>query len=100
MNQAKVIWTDEAILDLELIYDFIALKSEKAAQKLVESLLLRTRQLEDFPTSGPAETELSIAQKYRYLVESHFKIIYSIRNQSVFIETVIDTRQNPLKNKL
>ncbi|HET8861471.1 type II toxin-antitoxin system RelE/ParE family toxin [Marivirga sp.] len=100
MKRIRVIWTDEAIFDLELVYDFLVLKSTKAAEKLVDSILLRTRQLEDFPSSGPTETELSTDQEYRYLVESHFKIIYSIRSNSVFIETVLDTRQNPLVNKL
>jgi plasmid stabilization system protein ParE len=95
MNRSKVIWTDEAIFDLELVYDFLALKSIKAASKLANSILLRTRQLEEFPSSGSIETDLSSNQEYRYLVESHFKIIYSIRNESVFIESVIDTRQNP-----
>lgn len=82
MSQAKVIWTDEAIFDLELIYDFIALKSIRAAKKTVDSLLLRTRQLENFPTSGPVEMELLNSCEYRYLIQSHFKLIYSVRSRN------------------
>jgi len=98
MKSIKVIWTDEAVFDLELVYDFLALKSVNAAEKLVESILMRTRQLENFPNSGAIETKLSLNKEYRYLVEGHFKIIYSQGEKSVAIEAVIDTRKNPLKN--
>lgn len=53
MKQIRIIWTDEAIFDLELVFDFLALKSVNAAEKLIEAILSRTRQLENFPSSGP-----------------------------------------------
>jgi plasmid stabilization system protein ParE len=52
MKVAQVIWSNEALNDLEIIYDFLAEKSPQAAQRIVESILSRTSQLESFPESG------------------------------------------------
>jgi plasmid stabilization system protein ParE len=42
--KAQVIWTDEAVNDLETIYDFLAENSQLAAQRIVESILNRVKQ--------------------------------------------------------
>ena len=80
MKKVQVIWTDESLNDLEVIYDFIAEQSSKSAKKVIQSILSRTRQLEAFPQSGSPqqETDLKIKREYRYLVEGNYKIIYSL----------------------
>lgn len=95
MKQAQVIWSDEALKDLESIYEFLEQKSQPAAQQLIENILGRSRQLETFPESGASQ--VSALKNYRYLVESHYKIMYSyqIENHTVFILTIFDTRRNP-----
>ncbi len=99
MKKSKVIWSNEALTDLEGIYDFLAEKSQPAAQRIVESLLARTKQLETFPESGTKQETLSSKLKqYRYLVEGNYKIIYSYPQAgSVNIEIVYDTRYDPDK---
>ncbi len=52
MKKAHVIWSGEALIDLEVIYDFLAEKSQQAAQRSIESLLGKTKQMEAFPESG------------------------------------------------
>lgn len=98
MKTAQVIWSNEALDDLETIYDFIAVKSQPSARLITESILARIKQLEGFPESGakqeiPKQTE----RDYRYLVEGNHKIIYSYSRdkQTVFIEIIFDTRQDP-----
>ena len=79
MKKARVIWTDESLGDLETIHDFLAEKSLKAAKKAVQSILQRTRQLEAFPESGsPQEIENTASRPLRYLIEGHYKIVYSL----------------------
>lgn len=100
MKKTQVIWSREALIDLENIYDFLAEKSPHAAKQTIENILARTRQLETFPDSGSIQKTLKTKHKaYRYLVEGNYKIIYSYRSKvlTVYIETIFDTRQDPGK---
>lgn len=99
MKKAQVIWSDEAINDLETIYDFLAEKSQPSAQRVVESVLFRSKQLESFPESGAIQELVKPNTKvYRYLVEGNYKIIYNyqVENQTVYISTIFDTRHDPM----
>lgn len=103
MKQIQVIWSSEALVDLEVIYDFLAEKSQPAAQRTIENLLARTQQLEAFPESGARqETVKNKHKEYRYLTEGNYKMIYSHQseNQVVYIEIIFDTRYNPDKLKV
>jgi toxin ParE1/3/4 len=103
VKRVQVIWSDEALVDLEVIYDFLADKSQPAAQGIIESLLKRAKQLETFPESGAKQESIKSKHKeYRYLVEGNYKIIYSYQSerQSVYIKIVFDTRYNPDKLKV
>ncbi|MFY7909793.1 MAG: type II toxin-antitoxin system RelE/ParE family toxin [Emticicia sp.] len=96
MPKHSVIWTNEAFDDLLLIEDFIGFNK---AQKTIDKIIARVRQLEDFPLSGriqPTQTK----QEYRFLVEGNYKIIYSYRTGKVYINTIFDTRQDPDKLKV
>ncbi len=96
MKKTQVIWTDESLLDLEIIYDFLADKSDKVAKKVVQSILTRTRQLETFPESGKQQSfNKKVKRPYRYLVDGHYKIFYSQDEKALYIEAIIDTRQDP-----
>jgi toxin ParE1/3/4 len=100
VTKAKVIWTEQAIADLEVVYDFLAEKSPAGAQQVVESILKRTAQLETFPDSGIVVQRLSTSDKlYRMLVEGNYKIIYRFHNETmaVFIEIIFDARMDPEK---
>jgi toxin ParE1/3/4 len=101
VKRTQVIWTDESISDLEAIFEFIALTSPESAELTALNILNRTGQLETFPQTGtPFKPTTTNNREYRYLIESHYKIIYSLDNDSLFIETVIDTRQNPDKTRI
>jgi plasmid stabilization system protein ParE len=99
VKRINVIWSNEALTDMEIIYDFLAEKSQLAAQRIIENLLARTIQLEAFPESGAIDERLSRKGKsYRYLVEGNYKIIYRYQEgQAVFVEIVYDTRYDPDK---
>jgi plasmid stabilization system protein ParE len=99
VKKARVIWSDEALTDLEAIYDFIAENSQPAAQQIVEGILSRSRQLESFPESGARHQAITSGNVYHYLVEGNYKIIYSYQPESltVHIAVVFDTRHDPEK---
>jgi toxin ParE1/3/4 len=52
VKKAQVIWLSQALDDLEIIYDFIEEQSPLAAQRVITTIVSRTRQLETFPESG------------------------------------------------
>jgi plasmid stabilization system protein ParE len=96
MFEFSTIWTNEAFEDLLQIEDFLG--TDKAS-KVIDKIIDRTRQLQDFPLSGkiqPTQTK----QEYRFLVEGNYKIIYSFRSNKVYINTIFDTRQDPEKLKV
>ena len=98
-----MIWSDEALNDLETIYDFLVEKSQPAAQGTIERILSRSKQLETFPESGARQEAVKATVKeYRYLVEGNYKLIYSYQpeSQTVHIEIIFDTRYNPEKLKV
>lgn len=64
MLKYSIIWTNEAFDDLLLIEDYLGLEK---AQKVIDKIIARVRQLENFPLSGkvqPTQTK----QEYRFLV--------------------------------
>lgn len=89
--------------DLETIFDFIAEKSPLAAPKIIEKIINRAKQLESFPESGAIEIATKHKQMAsRYLVEGNYKIIYDfhLRELSIFILTVFDSRFDPEKMRI
>ena len=96
-----VYWTDFAIEQLEIIFDFYNTEANlNVAQKIVNSIIDKTIILEKQPTVGQHEELLKKRKnQYRYLIEENYKIIYWIENDFVKIATVFDCRQNPTKLK-
>ncbi len=100
MKKAQVIWTTEAIGDLEIIFDFLSINSTVAAQRICENILGRAKQIETFPDSGSLHRSLKNSNKnYRYLVEGNYKIIYSyqVNPEAAYIHAVFDARLDPEK---
>ena len=100
MKRVQVIWSDEALIDLETIYDFIAENAQPSAQRMVERILSRSKQLELFPESGAKEKTIGSSKKdYRYLVEDNYKIVFSYQteSQTVHIAMIFDSRYDPQK---
>ena len=101
MKVTEVIWTTEALKDLDSIYDFISEGSIAAAGKIITAILERGDQLEKHPESGQKQETLREVNHnpYRYLIEGNYKIIYNYRGSVIYIITVFDTRQDPTKLK-
>ena len=100
MADHKVIWSVRSLRDLDKAHDLLSEDSLPSANRTVETVLERVDQLEQFSKSGPVEPSLAHRKKeHRYLVCGHYKIIYRIEKQKVFIIRVFDTRQNPKKLK-
>jgi len=99
----KLFWTDNALNQLEDIFDYYKLATSlSTARKIVTSLVDKTVLLETTPRIGPREELLKDRKKkYRYLVEGNYKIIYWIEDtkKQINIAAIFDCRQNPTKMK-
>jgi plasmid stabilization system protein ParE len=88
-----VYWTPGARLRLQEIQQYIRDQhAGKAAEKMVATLLKRTRQLEAIPLSGhkiPGYPE----DELRELLENPYRIIYRVKAQKIEILTVMHYRQ-------
>jgi plasmid stabilization system protein ParE len=102
VKQAQVIWSESALASFKTVLELIDQKSPTAATRISEQIIARAIQLETFPESGAVQQTKSNFRQYRYLVEGHYKIIYSYRIEErvVYIEKIFDTRSDPSKLKM
>ncbi len=97
----KLIYTEQAFIGLEEALNFIALKVTQ--EKLLE---IRNRILDKAdtlllqPNQGQSEPYLEhLNLGYRRLIEGHYKIIYRVIEEIIYITDIFDSRQDPDKMK-
>lgn len=96
-----VYWTDFAKTELKNIFDYH--KEEvglKIAKQISKEIVKSTSALSSFPKGGEMEELLKgKKQEFRYIVSTHYKIIYwhNKTESRIEIVDVFDTRQNPVK---
>jgi plasmid stabilization system protein ParE len=97
--EIKIIWSLKAKYQLHTIFDYYqANASTTVAESLVSKILSRTRNLSTFPLIGKCEELLlDHPNKFRYVVEGNYKILYWLNENEIIIATVFDCRQNPKK---
>ncbi|HKI01549.1 MAG TPA: type II toxin-antitoxin system RelE/ParE family toxin [Thermoanaerobaculia bacterium] len=88
----KVLWTENAISHLIAIYEYIARDSSFYAQRMVDRLTKRSRQLSDFPNSGRMVPEYSVAD-IREVVEKPYRLIYRVYPDRIEILAAIHGAQ-------
>ena len=98
----KTRWLESAERDIDLIYDFYALdKSIKVADKIYNEIVDASYSLIDFPLMAPIELELTNERKRQFrslLVRKHYKIVYFIEGDFIYIAAVWDCRTEPKTN--
>ena len=94
-----IIWRPEASKALWEIYDFYADKEEKAARKILTTIVNAIDKLSAFPEMAAVEQELANEPEvYRSLVaHKFFKVVYVVDRErgEVVIVGIWDCRQNP-----
>ena len=97
----NLIYTEQALNSLEQALEFIA--PEVTQKKLLEirnRILDRADTLLLQPNQGPKEPYLEhLNLDYRRIIESHYKIIYRVVGETIYITDVFDSRQDPDKMK-
>ena len=93
----KLFWLKTAEEDLDMLFRFYERNySLTRAKKMYNSIFDRVDSLVSFPELGFVEQELSSAEeKFRALIVlQYFKLIYIIRDDSIYIVTLWDCRQD------
>ena len=85
---ARVIWSPQALDDIEAIRQFIARDAPQTAQRFVQRIFETVERLYRFPLSGAMVPELG-NETFREIRLKKYRIIYRVSNpQSVEIVTV------------
>jgi len=97
----KVIITAGAMNSLERAVEFYEFKlTPDKLDSLFMEVLKRIESLGSTALHGQIEPSLSSEGKgHRRLVEGHFKIIYRLEGDMVYVTDIFDSRQNPHKMK-
>ncbi len=96
MKNHKIIWMNSAIIDLNIIADYIVLDSSKIAIKTTQKIKSATANLKKFPNHGKIVSELKKYGVYDFyeIVISPWRIIYKTSKTDIFIFAIIDSRRD------
>lgn len=92
----EVVWSQVAEDDLRNIIEYIAEDSPVNASNIFEKIRQKASSLHILPERGRIVQELrdhGILQ-YRELIISPWRIIYRISGESVYVLSILDSRQN------
>jgi plasmid stabilization system protein ParE len=89
-----VIWTARARADLKAIHDYIAKDSPQSAKRVVREMHRKAAGLAETPHLGRVVPELEDPD-IREIPAYSWRLIYQLREQRVFVLTVIHKRRQP-----
>jgi plasmid stabilization system protein ParE len=97
----KLFYTEQALKSLKECLDFLT--DEVPVEKILDirdKILAKTGKLLTNPRMGQKEEYLEhLGQSHRRVIESHYKIIYRIEGELIYITDIFDSRQDPAKMK-
>ena len=83
----RLIWSPQAVEDVEAIRSYVARDSEQYANLLVERIVAAVDRLAAFPRSGRVVPEVG-DQSLREVVYGTYRIVYRLKPEVVEIVTV------------
>ena len=89
---ARLIWTEPALVDLEIIAEYIALDKPSAAKQYVQRVFQAVERLEVFPKSGSVPKEISHLP-YRQIIVPPCRIFYRQKGEDILIILVLRSEQ-------
>ena len=84
----KVLWTHTALGHLTDIYEYVARDSRRYAQRMVDRITARSKQIASFPESAPVVGEYA-DPTVREVLEGPYRLIYRIGQEAVVVLAVI-----------
>jgi len=97
MTKLRILYTQDAVDDLDSIFDYISQDKRTAAVNLLEKIENSILKLADNPRMGtvlPTNDMSLVEPGYRRIVVQPYLIFYRIGNGEIFIARVIHNRQD------
>ena len=93
----KVVITSWAKSCLRSIYEhYLEVSSEEKAKEITNQIVEKALSLEYMPNRGRNDDELSVLGKgHRYIIERHYRIIYRIEKEKVYVTDIFSNWQDP-----
>ena len=88
-----VIWTRQATEDLKAIHNYIARDSQYYAKSVTTTLVKASESLDHYPFRGRKVPETADPH-IRELQVYSYRMIYWIREESIYVLTLVHSRQN------
>jgi plasmid stabilization system protein ParE len=88
----KIIWSPLAIDRTSEIVEYIAMDKPSAADKWINTLFSKVKQLDSSPKSGRVVPEIGNDQ-FRELIYGNYRIIYRVEKKQVSILTIRHGKQ-------
>ncbi|WP_310554392.1 type II toxin-antitoxin system RelE/ParE family toxin [Flavobacterium sp.] len=93
----RILWDNEAISDLKIIFDFLKLKSHQGAKNVIKDVVNQSR---DIHFTNQYQVDEYLGEPFRRMVVRDYKIIYKVQSESeIRILQIFNSRQNPSKLK-
>ena len=97
----KLVYTEQALESLEEALELIISKvSHEKILEIRDRILDKAETLPFQPFQSQKEPFLEhLGLGHRRLVESHYKIVYRVIDDSIYVTDIFDSRQDPYKMK-
>lgn len=82
--KVTVIWSDQALEDIERLYNFLKLDNPRAAARIVKELRLAPQRLRAMPRLGQRIYEFPVSEIRRMIV-GHYELRYEIRSEVIYV---------------
>lgn len=92
----EVLWAEAAIRDLEQVVDYVGREAPMAAERLLDSVVERSKTLETMPLRGRVVPELERFEiaSHRELIISPYRLVYRVDAGRVSVIGFFDGRRN------
>ena len=91
-----IVWSEEAIVDLQETYDYVSEFSLQNAEIMVKTFAELVDSKDFMPYKFPKEPFIN-QEKIRFSTKWIFKIIYAIETDKIIVLNIFNTNQNPEK---
>jgi plasmid stabilization system protein ParE len=97
----KLVYTQQALDSLKESLELVAPHvNNERLHKVRDKILDRADNIVKNPYAGRREEYLEhLGLDHRRVIESHYKIIYRVISQTIYITDIFDSRQDPMKMK-
>lgn len=86
-------WTEQAAEQLGSIAEYISLTSPVYAEQVIDRIVLRLRQAQDFPDSGRHVSEAGDLD-VREVIERPYRLLYRARPTVIEVLAIVHARQD------